>query len=120
MVKTHEAFAEEIGNVERQYCLLEVVICEGHSMQLSYTRMGERAIHPNVNVMSNKGAEGGRSHHVGTNHSLLLSFFFKNGRIMDSLAIWLHYRQLQCVPNSDTVSGQVMSHLVGIGTVYVN
>ena len=40
VVKTHEAFAEEIANVERQYCLLEVVICEGHSMQLSYTGMG--------------------------------------------------------------------------------
>ena len=35
VVKTHEAFAEEIGNVERQYCLLEVVICKGHSVQLS-------------------------------------------------------------------------------------
>ena len=28
-------FIREVGNVERQYCLLEVVICKGHSVQLS-------------------------------------------------------------------------------------
>ena len=45
-----------IGTFERQYCLLEVVICKGHSVQLSDIDMDMgHTWYTFVNVMSNKG-----------------------------------------------------------------